>query len=58
MHYTRIMLKLSGESLGLDGKLFDHEKITQVAQVLKTISDTGVELGVVIGAGNLWRGRQ
>ena len=58
MKYRRILLKLSGESLGLDGKLFDHDKIEEVAQVLKQIAGQGVELGVVIGAGNLWRGRQ
>ena len=55
--YGRIMLKLSGEALGLDGRLFDHEKIDHVAAILKQVADSGVQLGVVIGAGNLWRGR-
>lgn len=55
--YERIMLKLSGEALGKDGRLFDHEKIDQVAGVLKQAADSGVQLGIVIGAGNLWRGR-
>ena len=55
--YERIMLKLSGEALGKNGQLFDHEKIDQVAGILKQAADSGVQLGIVIGAGNLWRGR-
>lgn len=55
--YKRIMLKLSGEALGLNGQLFDHEKIDRVADILRQAVQTGVQLGVVIGAGNLWRGR-
>ena len=55
--YERIMLKLSGEALGKDGRLFDHEKIDHVAGILKQAADSGVQLGIVIGAGNLWRGR-
>ena len=51
------MLKLSGEALGKDGRLFDHEKIDHVAGILKQAADSGVQLGIVIGAGNLWRGR-
>ena len=55
--YQRIMLKLSGEALGKEGWLFDHDKIDQVAAVLKQVVGMGVELGIVIGGGNLWRGR-
>ncbi|NLD35032.1 MAG: UMP kinase [Clostridiales bacterium] len=55
--YRRVLLKLSGEALGKDGWLFDHEKIEQVAGVLRRAQQGGVELGVVIGGGNLWRGR-
>lgn len=55
--YKRILLKLSGEALGKDGWLFDHAKIEQVANVLVRAQQSGVELGVVIGGGNLWRGR-
>ncbi len=56
--YKRILLKLSGEALGLDGKLFDHAMVDRVAKVIKDVHDTGVELGIVIGGGNIWRGRQ
>lgn len=58
MNYKRILLKLSGEMLGENGKLFDHGIIDHVAETLVKIAATGVELGVVIGAGNIWRGRQ
>ena len=58
MNYKRILLKLSGEMLGENGKLFDHAIIDNVAETLVKIAATGVELGVVIGAGNIWRGRQ
>lgn len=54
--YRRVILKLSGEALGLDGKLFCHEKFEQVARMLIDIQHTGVELAVVIGGGNVWRG--
>ena len=56
--YKRVLLKLSGEMLGENGRLFDHNIIDRVAHVLCQIVDMGTELGVVIGAGNIWRGRQ
>ena len=55
--YKRVLLKLSGEMLGENGKLFDFGIIDHVAKVLVEIVSQGVELGVVIGAGNIWRGR-
>ncbi len=55
--YKRVLLKLSGEMLGENGRLFDHAVIDHVAKVLVEITRRGVELGVVIGAGNIWRGR-
>ena len=57
MAYHRIMLKLSGEALGVNGWLFDHEKIMAVAKVIKCVADGGTQVGIVIGGGNLWRGR-
>ncbi len=56
--YRKVLLKLSGEMLGLDGKLFDHAKIDATASVLCRAAERGIALGVVIGAGNIWRGRQ
>ena len=57
--YRRVLLKLSGEALsaGADGVL-NHEFIEQIAAVLKKCLDKGVEIGVIVGAGNIWRGRQ
>ena len=56
--YKRVILKLSGEALGENGRLFDQELIAHVGRILADISKKGIELGVVIGAGNIWRGRQ
>ncbi len=56
--YKRILLKLSGEALGGDEGVYDHNHITRVAAVIKAVSEMGVKLGIVIGAGNIWRGRQ
>ena len=46
MMYKRILLKLSGEALGEKGWLFDHEKILEVAGILKEIRDGGTQVGV------------
>jgi uridylate kinase len=56
--YHRILLKLSGEALKSDRDLFDFEKVNRVADVIRRMHDMGVEIGIVIGAGNIWRGRQ
>lgn len=57
--YKRVLLKLSGEALarGVDG-IYNHGFIDEIAQVVKKCVDAGVEIGVVVGAGNIWRGRQ
>ncbi len=55
----RILLKLSGEALAQDsGNMYDVNFVDSVARVLKTCRDEGYELAVVVGAGNIWRGRQ
>jgi len=54
----RILLKLSGEALAGDKHSgFDDDVIRGVAKQVKTILDDGIEVGVVIGGGNFWRGR-
>lgn len=58
INYKRVILKLSGEALGENGRLFDQDMISHVGRILAEISRRGIELGVVIGAGNIWRGRQ
>src|SRR6188474_2719255 len=55
--YKRILLKLSGESLMGDKSFgFDNSVIEQYAREIKTITDLGVEVAVVIGGGNIYRG--
>ena len=56
--YKRILLKLSGEALKSGSDLFDFDKINDVAKAIKKMHDMGTEIGIVIGAGNIWRGRQ
>ncbi|MBR6027651.1 MAG: UMP kinase [Clostridia bacterium] len=56
--YRRVMLKLSGEALGGDGEIFDFDKVRQTAEMIRDMKATGTEIGIVIGAGNIWRGRQ
>ncbi len=56
--YKRILIKLSGEAIGeKDGRGIDSEKLDRVAQQLVDLNKQGVEIAVVIGAGNFWRGR-
>lgn len=57
--YKRVLLKLSGEALAKDADgIFNHDFIGEIAAVIKKCVDVGVEVGVVVGAGNIWRGRQ
>lgn len=55
--YKRILLKLSGEALaGSQGTGINAQVIAQIAQDVKAAFDTGVQIGVVIGGGNIFRG--
>ena len=54
----RILLKLSGEALaGEKHRGFDEPTVTEVAKQVKELVDQGIEVGIVIGGGNFWRGR-
>ena len=56
--YKRILLKLSGEALAGDKKTgFDEETVRGVAMQVKQLVDDGIQVGIVIGGGNFWRGR-
>jgi uridylate kinase len=57
MKYKRILLKLSGEAL-MGNKQFgiDNSRLIQYAKEIKQIADLGVEIGIVIGGGNIFRG--
>ena len=54
----RVLLKLSGEALAGDKKTgFDEATVMEVARQVRQLCDLGMEIGVVIGGGNFWRGR-
>lgn len=56
--YKRVLLKLSGEVLaGEKGTGIDFDKVTEVCQSIKECVDLGVEIAIVVGGGNFWRGR-
>ncbi len=54
----RVLLKLSGEALAGNKKTgFDEPTVTVVAEQVKQLVDRGIQVGIVIGGGNFWRGR-
>ncbi len=61
--YKRAFLKLSGEALALKGEdgsvkeIFDDKVIDDIAEDICACTNLGVEIGIMIGAGNIWRGR-
>jgi len=54
--YKRILLKLSGESLSTDTEVIDPTILGQYAEEIKRVHDLGVEVAIVIGGGNIFRG--
>lgn len=57
--YKRVVIKLSGEALaGPGGFGIDWDVVTKVVNEIKSIHEIGVEIGIIIGGGNFWRGRQ
>ena len=59
LKYKRILLKLSGEaSAGKTGFGIDVDEAESIASRIKEVHEMGVEVAVVIGGGNLWRGKQ
>ena len=56
--YKRILLKLSGEALAGDKKFgIDDAVLRRISETIKRVVDLGVEVGIVVGGGNFWRGR-
>ena len=56
--YKRILLKLSGDALAKDtDDIFNHEYMAKVAGVIAKCAAAGVQIAIVVGAGNIWRGR-
>lgn len=56
--YNRVLIKLSGEAIGKeDGRGIDNKKLEKVVNQIVEISKTGIQIALVIGGGNFWRGR-
>ncbi len=57
MKYKRVLLKLSGEVLSLDNKGIDFDSVLKICEEIKECKKLGVEIAIVVGGGNIWRGR-
>lgn len=55
--YKRVVIKISGEALGDDGFGISPKVIKSVAEDIKEVVELGVEVAVVVGGGNIWRGK-
>lgn len=57
--YKRVIIKISGEALAKDnGMGIDNDKLSFVVDQILQVKELGAEVGIVVGAGNFWRGRQ
>lgn len=57
IRFKRVLLKMGGEALaGPNGFGIDPTRAKKVAEIIKGVYDLGVQVAVVIGAGNIWRG--
>jgi uridylate kinase len=56
LKYQRILLKLSGEALGPQGYGIDAETVRRIASEIQRVHSLGIEVAMVIGGGNMWRG--
>lgn len=57
--YQRIIIKISGEALGGEnGSGIDNAMVNYVVEQIKRVSEMGVQIGIIVGGGNFWRGRQ
>ena len=57
LKYKRISLKLSGEAMGGKGESLDFDAVDAIADQVAELSKMGVQVGVTLGGGNIWRGR-
>ncbi|MCL2031045.1 MAG: UMP kinase [Oscillospiraceae bacterium] len=54
--YKRVLIKISGEALSGEDRVLDFPVILTISKVVKRCMDAGVQVGIVVGAGNIWRG--
>lgn len=55
--YRRVLLKISGEALSSDDSVICRQTVASTAQKIKSVCDRGVQIGIVVGGGNIMRGR-
>ena len=57
--YKRILLKLSGEALASGGRnVLNYDIVSEICRQIVAVKELGVQIGIVVGGGNIWRGRQ
>ncbi len=56
--YKRVLLKLSGEALAGDDGIINYDYIREIGRIVKGAVEEGAQIAIVVGAGNIWRGRQ
>ena len=56
--FKRVLLKLSGEALAAEDRIIDYEYIQKIGRVVGRCVAEGAQVAIVVGAGNIWRGRQ
>ena len=55
--YRRVLIKISGEALaGIQGTGLDFDILNHLSSIIKRCVDEGVQVSIVVGAGNIWRG--
>lgn len=55
--FKRVLIKLSGEALSGENDILDYEKVFDVARAIAELQQGGMEIGIVVGGGNIYRGR-
>ena len=56
--WQRVLLKISGEAFGGDGGAIDWNSVERIAHGIREAAECGIELGIVVGGGNIWRGKR
>ncbi|MBQ0101483.1 MAG: UMP kinase [Firmicutes bacterium] len=59
LKYKRVLIKLSGEALsaGADGEIYNYAFVEEVCRAIKKLTEMKVQVAIVVGGGNIWRGR-
>ncbi|AGR41930.1 UMP kinase [Spiroplasma diminutum] len=57
LKFKRVLLKISGEALKGSGDIYDKDKLDEVAKQVIELTKQGLQIGIVIGGGNIWRGK-